>query len=129
ITTIPTYALISDSFKNWRGMQKTGGRRIKRALYLKIASVKFLTDEEIERFRHIQLLSASVESRKPEIDDYNLRTKADKSTLINGRNLTNIGLFRQYIYNYISQHPAIHKDMIFMVRQFAPKETGMPLEI
>lgn len=129
ITTIPTYALISDSFKNWRGMQKTGGRRIKRALYLKIASVKFLTDKEIERFRHIQMISAYVESRKAEVDDHNLRIKADKSTLINGRNMTNIGLFRQYIYNYVSQHPAIHKDMIFMVRQLAPNEKGMPLEI
>mgnify|MGYP001336797511 CR=1 FL=1 len=129
ITTIPTYALISDSFKNWRGMQNTGGRRIKRALYLKIASVKFLTDEEIARFRKIQLISEYVESRKAEIDEHNKRIKADKSTLINGRNLTNIGLFRQYIYNYISQHPSIHKEMIFMVRQLPPSEKGMPLEI
>lgn len=129
ITTIPTYSLISDSFKNWRGMQNTGGRRIKRALYIKIASVKFLNEAEIEKYRKIQLVKDYIGERKQIIDNFNRDIQADKSTLINGRNLTNIGIFRQYIHNYLVQHPGIHKNLTFMVRQLAPSEKGMPLEI
>lgn len=129
ITTIPTYSLISDSFKNWRGMQNTGGRRIKRSLFVKISSVKFLTDPEIENYRNIQLVEDYIGERKQIIDQFNAEIKADKTTLINGRNLTNIGIFRQYIHNYLVQHPDIHKGLTFMVRQLAPSEKGMPLEI
>ncbi len=129
ITTIPTYALISDSFKNWRGMQEWGGRRMKRSIYLKISSVRFLEDEDIERYKKISLVREFLTERKAEIDAFNQSAGVDKSLLINGRNFTNIGVFRQYITSYLKVAPGVHKDMIMMVRQLAPTETGMPMEI
>ncbi len=129
ITTIPTYALISDSFKNWRGMQEWGGRRIKRSIYLKISSVKFLTPEDVERYKTFALVKDYLTSRQLEIDQYNHSISADKSQLINGRNLTNIGVFREYIKSYLKVSPGINKDMIMMVRQLAPSEHGLPMEI
>jgi miniconductance mechanosensitive channel len=129
ITTIPTYYLISDSFKNWRGMQTSGGRRIKRAIYIKISSIRYLSAEEVKQLSRIQLLKEYLEERQSEIDRYNQQNGIDKSLLINGRSLTNVGVFRRYADNYIKQHPRTNKDMIMMVRQLAPTTTGMPIEL
>ncbi len=129
ITTIPTYALISDSFKNWRGMVNSGGRRIKRALNIKMDSIKYLTDNEINKLKGIQLISEYLEMRQDKIKSYNSENTIDKKLLLNGRNLTNIGVFRKYAEEYISQHSAINKDMTIMVRQLAPTTQGLPIEI
>jgi miniconductance mechanosensitive channel len=129
ITTIPTYALISDSFQNWRGMQETGGRRIKRAIHLKQSTIRFIEQEEIERFKKIQSLSSYIDHRQKDIEKNNAHNHADKSLLINGRNLTNAGLFRKYIDNYLAAHSGTHKKMTMMVRQLAPTATGLPIEL
>jgi miniconductance mechanosensitive channel len=129
ITTIPTYALISDSFQNWRGMQETGGRRIKRAIYIKQSTIRFITPEEAEAFKRIQSLAGYIDHRQKDIERSNLRNGIDKSLLINGRNLTNAGLFRKYIDNYLANHSGTHKKMTMMVRQLAPTPTGLPLEL
>ena len=129
ITTIPTYALISDSFKNWRGMENSGGRRIKRALIIKLNSIKYLTKNEIDRINKIELLTDYLSNRRNDIDNYNVKNKINKELLINGRNLTNIGLFRKYVETYIERHSAINKEMIIMTRQLAPTTQGLPIEI
>ncbi len=129
ITTIPTYALIADSFKNWRGMSETGARRIKRAVNIKMSSVRFLQDEELEKYRHIQLLAPVLTERQREIEAYNNSLKADKQIPINGRHLTNLGLFRQYLTEYLRKHPKLNKQLTSMVRQLAPADTGIPLEL
>jgi miniconductance mechanosensitive channel len=129
ITTIPTYALISDSFRNWRGMTSSGGRRIKRAVLIKQSSIKHLSQEEVEKLKEIELISDYLITRQNEIDKYNTSNDNNKNLLINGRNLTNVGVFRKYVYEYISKYPAINKDMEIMVRQLAPTPQGMPLEI
>ncbi len=129
ITTIPTYALISDSFKNWRGMTNSGGRRIKRSVIIKPTSIKFLTAEDIERLKKIELVSTYLTNRSEEINSYNINNNIDKSILINGRNLTNFGVFRKYLLTYIENHSAINKDMMIMVRQLQPTTQGIPLEI
>lgn len=129
ITTIPTYYLISDSFKNWRGMSNSGGRRIKRAIHIKANSIKFLTEEEINNFKKIQLIQDYLVTRHEEIKAHNSEKKADKSVLINGRNLTNFGLFRIYIDNYLQQHPKVNTEMMTMSRQLDPTPEGIPLEI
>ena len=129
ITTIPTYALIADSFKNWRGMSETGARRIKRAVNIKMSSVRFLEDEELEKYRHIQLLAPVLAERQKEIEAYNNSLKADKQIPINGRHLTNLGLFRQYLTEYLRKHPKLNKQLTSMVRQLAPADTGIPLEL
>ncbi|MDX1277248.1 mechanosensitive ion channel family protein [Oceanihabitans sediminis] len=128
-TTIPTYALISDSFKNWRGMSDSGGRRIKRSIIIKASSVHYLTDDDVENLKKIQLISDYLTDRKNDIDKYNHQNEIDKSVLINGRNLTNLGVFRKYIQSYIENHSAINKDMTIMTRQLAPTSQGLPLEI
>ncbi len=129
ITTIPTYALISDSFKNWRGMTNSEGRRIKRALNIKIDSIKYLSESEVENLKDIQLISQYLEATQKKINTYNVEQKADKKVLMNGRNLTNIGVFRKYAETYIQNHSAINKDMMIMVRQLAPTTQGVPIEI
>ncbi|MEN8788288.1 MAG: mechanosensitive ion channel family protein, partial [Flavobacteriaceae bacterium] len=129
ITTIPTYALISDSFKNWRGMTESGGRRIKRALLLKQKSIKYLNGDEIERLKQIQLVSKYLESRTSKIEQYNKQNEIDKSLAINGRNLTNIGVFRNYIQTYLEKHSALNQDMTLMTRQLEPTSQGIPIEI
>ena len=129
ITTIPTYALISDSFKNWRGMQSSGGRRIKRSIILKASTIKYLTASEISKLKGIQLIADYLDTRENDINTYNEDKNADKSILINGRNLTNLGVFRKYIQTYIENHSAVNKDMTIMVRQLAPTPQGLPLEI
>tara|TARA_B100000497_G_scaffold23019_1_gene26926 strand:- start:5331 stop:6575 length:1245 start_codon:yes stop_codon:yes gene_type:complete len=129
ITTIPTYALISDSFKNWRGMDESKGRRIKRALNIRMESVKNLNQDEIFKLSKIQLISDYVIHRSKEIERYNQTNLVDKSLLINGRNLTNIGLFRKYMETYIESHSAINKELMVMVRQLQPTAYGLPIEI
>ena len=129
ITTIPTYALISDSFKNWRGMMNSGGRRIKRSVIIKASTIKFLSDEDIERFKNIELISNYIEQRSKEIKKFNTEKGVDKSILINGRNLTNFGVFRKYLQTYMDNHSAINKDMTLMVRQLEPTPQGIPMEI
>lgn len=129
ITTIPTYFLISDSFKNWRGMLDSDGRRLKRSILLKSSSIRFLNDEEIENLKKIQLIAPYLNHRQTDIDKFNKANGIDKSVLINGRNLTNFGIFRKYIDQYIANHPGINKDMLFMCRQLQPTQNGMPLEI
>lgn len=129
ITTIPTYYLITDSFKNWRGMQNAGGRRIKRAINVKISSIRYLTSDEIDRLKKIQLLKPYIEERQEEIDRYNEQTQADRTMPVNGRNMTNVGLFRQYINRYTQSHPQIRQDMTLLVRQLQPTEHGLPIEL
>jgi miniconductance mechanosensitive channel len=129
ITTIPTYALITDSFKNWRGMQESGGRRIKRSLIIKQNTIKFLTDEEIDKLKKIHLITSYLDSRNEKIADYNQENKIDKTLLLNGKNLTNIGVFRKYIESYLSNHSAINSKMTMMTRQLAPTPQGIPIEI
>ena len=129
ITTIPTYALISDSFKNWRGMTNSQGRRIKRALNIKIESIKYLTNSEVINLKKIALISDYLETSQDKINTYNTNNNIDKELLLNGRNLTNIGVFRKYAETYIQNHSAINKDMMIMVRQLAPTTQGVPIEI
>jgi miniconductance mechanosensitive channel len=129
ITTIPTYALISDSFQNWRGMSESGGRRIKRAIYIRQTSIRFIKPEELESFRKIQALTNYIDHRQKDIDKSNARNGIDKSLLVNGRNLTNAGLFRKYIDSYLAHHSGTNKKMTMMVRQLAPTPTGLPIEL
>ena len=129
ITTIPTYALITDSFKNWRGMQESGGRRIKRALIIKQKNIKFLTPSEVNKLKEIQLLHDYLNLRNEKIAKYNQENNIDKSLLVNGRNLTNIGVFRKYMESYLSNHSALNKNMTMMTRQLAPTPQGIPIEV
>jgi len=129
ITTIPTYALINESFKNWRNMNLSGGRRIKRFVYIDLSSIKFCSSEMLERFKLIQLISKTIQDRQQEITDYNKLHNVDESTMVNGRRLTNIGVFRSYVEAYLRHHPMIHQEMTFIVRQLSPGEKGLPIEI
>ncbi len=129
VTTIPTYALIANSFKNWRGMSESGGRRIKRAMNIDLSSIHFMTDEDIEKLKEIKLLGKYLVPRQKEIKEYNKRHEIEGNSPVNGRNQTNIGIFRAYTQEYLRQHPQIHSNMTFLVRQLAPTVTGLPLEI
>ena len=129
ITTIPTYALIADSFKNWRGMEDSDGRRIKRAVIIKQSSIKYLTKEKVNSLMKIELISDYIKSRSEDIEAHNDKHKINKELLINGRNLTNIGVFRKFLETYVEQHSAINKDMMIMTRQLAPTAQGIPIEI
>ncbi|MBT3294104.1 MAG: mechanosensitive ion channel [Verrucomicrobia bacterium] len=129
ITTVPTYALISDSFKNWRGMSESGGRRIKRAVYIDMTSIGFLAEDAIQKFRKIERLKPYIEQKLGEVADHNKTLAVDESSPINGRRLTNIGTFRAYLVAYLKQHPLINKEMTFLIRQLAPTERGLPIEI
>ncbi len=129
ITMIPSYALISDSFKNWRGMQASGGRRIKRSIRIDTSSIRFCTPEMIEEFRKIHYITDYVSSRLDEIEAYNMKRQVNRESNVNGRQMTNIGVFREYIHQYLKNHPQIHKDMTLIVRQLEPGDNGLPLEI
>ena len=128
-STIPTYSLISDSFRNWRGMINSDGRRIKRHVLIKGATVRFVTNEELESFKRIQFVSNYIDKKKLDIDKFNMANNIDKSLNVNGRNMTNLGLFRKYIQKYIETHPGINKDMHLLVRHLQPTEKGIPLEV
>ena len=129
ITTIPTYKLVSDSFINWRGMSESDGRRIKRSLLIKPSSIKFLNDEEIESLKKIHLLSDYIKKIHKEIKSYNSSNQVDKSMLINGRNLTNLGIFREYVQRYLKEHPDTNDNLTMMCRQLQPTAQGIPIQI
>lgn len=129
ITTIPTYYFITDSFKNWRGMQQSGGRRIKRAVFIDAHSVKLVDAEMREKLKKYQLISGYIENRQKEIEEYNAQHNIDRSVLINGRRMTNLGVFRKYVESYLKTHPRIKQDMTVMVRQLASESKGIPIEI
>ena len=128
-TTIPTYSLSSDSFQNWRGMLNSDGRRIKRHILIKTSSIRFLEENELKDLKNIHLISDYIDSRKLEIDTYNTTHKIDKSIAINGRNLTNLGLFRKYITEYLFHYPELNKDMLMLCRQLQSTAHGVPLEV
>jgi len=128
-TTIPTYSLISDSFINWRGMLGSNGRRIKRHILIKAESIRFLKPDELQKLQQIQLLSGYIEQRQTDIEKYNKINNIDKTLLINGRNITNFGLFRKYITQYLQNYPGVNKDMLLLCRQLQPTPHGIPLEI
>lgn len=129
ITTIPTYFFITDSFKNWRGMVESGGRRIKRAIYINSQTIRFVDPETREHYKKYYLISDYVIRRQKEIEEYNAEKQVDTSVLINGRRMTNIGVFRQYVEAYLKSHPRIRTDMTIMVRQLAIEDRGVPIEI
>ncbi len=129
ITTIPVYAFISDSFKNWRGMSESGGRRIKRYIYIDVNTIKICTDEMLGKYKNIEYISKYVKSKEDEIVEYNRRKEADLSELTNGRRLTNIGTFREYVLSYLKNHPGINHEMTLLVRQLQVTENGLPIEI
>lgn len=129
ITSIPTYALISDSFKNWRGMSESGGRRIKRSLNIDTTSIHFLCEKELNALRQAQLLTPYLENKTAEVADYNQQHHIDLSSPLNGRRLTNVGTFRAWLESFLKNHPRIRKDMTLMVRQLAPDSNGLPIEI
>ena len=129
ISSIPAYSLISDSFRNWRGMSESGGRRIKRAVYLDVSSIRFADDELLERFRRMQSLKEYVDTKQQEITAYNRERQVDESLPINGRRMTNVGTFRAYLERYLRSHPMVHPDMTLLVRQLPSGEHGLPIEI
>ncbi len=129
ITTIPTHRLISDSFKNWRGMSQTGARRIKRAIHLDVNSIRFQTPDEVNHFKRFALLKDYIEGKEAELDEYNAALGVAVEEAVNTRRLTNIGSVRAYAFNYLSRHPEIHPGMTLLVRQLAPGPEGLPLEI
>jgi len=129
ITNIPTYKLIDDSFKNWRGMQEAGGRRIMRKIVLDISSIKLCDAEMIAKFEKIHYLKNYISEKKKELAEYNKMNQIDDSVVVNGRRLTNLGTFRAYIVNYLKDHPYVHKDLTFLIRQLEPEEDGVPIQI
>ncbi|WP_281233547.1 mechanosensitive ion channel family protein [Flavobacterium gelatinilyticum] len=129
ITTIPTYSLSSDSFQNWRGMQKSNGRRIKRHILIKSSSIRFLNNDDLNHLKRVQLITSYIETRQAEIEKYNETRGIDKSLSLNGRNMTNLGLFRKYVMQYLTDHPGLNKDMHIMCRQLQSTAHGVPLEI
>ncbi|RWR00631.1 miniconductance mechanosensitive channel [[Pantoea] beijingensis] len=129
ITTIPTYALISDSFKNWRAMSESGGRRIKRSINIDATSIHFLSNKEMDELKRAQLLAPYIDSKRLEVGEYNALLDCDLDTPLNGRHLTNIGTFRIWLESWLKSHPRTHKGMTLMVRQLAPTPEGLPIEI
>ena len=129
VTTIPAYALISDSFKNWRGMQESGGRRIKRSVSIDVQTIVFCDEEMLGRFAKIKYIAEYIQKKKDELARFNQELKVDDSSLVNGRRMTNVGTFRAYVVAYLKHHPKIHQEMTFLVRQLAPSENGLPIEV
>ncbi len=129
IVTIPTFALVSDGVRNWRGMSESGGRRIKRSVYIDMTSVKFCTQNMIDKFSKIQCLRDYILDKKKELKDFNREQKIDDSVLVNGRRMTNLGTFRAYLLSYLKGHPKINKELSLLVSQLDPGPTGIPIEI
>jgi miniconductance mechanosensitive channel len=129
ISTIPTYALVSNSFKNWRGMTESGGRRIKRALNIDIHSIRFCDEQLLDKFSRIPLIEDYIKNRQQEVIEYNLKNNCEQNSGISGRHQTNVGVFRAYIIAYLRNNSNLHQDMTFLVRQLAPTEYGLPIEI
>lgn len=128
-TTIPTYNLIADSFHNWRGMQESPGRRIKRSLFIKQNSIRYIDENDIAKFSEFNLISSYIKERQLEINDYNSKLGINKKYLINGRHQTNLGVFRQYALSFLKSHSQVNQEMTMMVRHLAPTTQGIPLEI
>jgi len=129
ITSIPTYKLVSDSFVNWRGMSDSEGRRIKRSLLIRAKSIKFLDSNKIEKLKKIEIISDFISDQENEIKNHNKKNEVNKSILINGRNMTNLGLFRRYTESYLKNHEMLNKKMTIMCRQLAPTSQGIPIEV
>lgn len=129
VTTIPTYALISDSFKNWRGMQESGGRRIKRSISIDVGTIKFLDRGEVDELMKITKLREYLKERRSEIEAHNEKYGDADASPANGRRMTNLGAFREYCKAFLRQHESIHKEMTFLVRQLAPTAKGLPIEL
>jgi miniconductance mechanosensitive channel len=129
ITTIPTHRLITDSFKNWRGMSQTGARRIKRAIHIDVSTIRMQTDDEVDHFTRFALLKDYIKNKEQELSDYNAGLATEVDAQVNRRRLTNVGTFRAYAYNYLKNHPKIHQGMTLIVRQLGPGPEGLPLEI
>lgn len=129
ISTIPTYSLISDSFKNWRGMEESGGRRIKRHIYIDMKTIRFCTDAMLDKFKKIEHVKAYVDLTEKSLKKYNTNNDIDDSLLVNGRRQTNIGVFRAYLRGYLKNHPDVHNSLTFLVRQLQPTEKGLPIEV
>ena len=129
ITTIPTHRLITDSFKNWRGMSQVGARRIKRAIQIDVSSIRFQTQDEVDHFKRFALLKTYIENKVKELADYNSGLEFEVAADVNKRRMTNLGTFRAYAFNYLKNHPKIHDGMTLLVRQLELGSEGMPLEI
>ena len=129
ITTIPPYLLVSDSFQNWRGMQESGGRRVKRSINIDMNSVRFCTPEMLAKYKKIQLLTDYVEQTEQVVKEYNKEHHIDNSILVNGRRQTNLGVFRAYLTNYLKSLPDVNKNLTCMVRYLQPTEQGIPVEL
>ncbi len=129
IITLPTYSLISDSFQNWRGMEDSGGRRIKRAINIDMDSVRFCDNDMLDSFGKIEVLKTYIASKEAEISAFNEKKKIDPTVVVNGRRQTNLGVFRQYLKSYLREREDIHNDMTFLVRQLDPTEKGIPIQV
>lgn len=129
ISTVPTQALINDAVKNWRGMQESEGRRIKRSILIDISSIRFCSDEDLTRYSKIEYIKEYVAKKHNEVVKHNSKKKVDLSSEVNGRRLTNVGTFRAYIEAYLRNHPDINKTLTLIVRQLKPAELGLPIEI
>jgi miniconductance mechanosensitive channel len=129
ISTIPAYALFSESFKNWRGMEESGGRRIKRSINIDMNSIKFCSPEMLKKFERFQYVSVYVRNKEEEVERFNKENNVDPTYLVNGRRQTNIGVFRAYLQGYLHNHPKIHNSMTFLVRHLQPSDRGLPIEI
>ncbi len=129
IATLPTYTLISDPFINWRGMTESGGRRIARSIIIDLDTIKFCTPEMLERYRKFQLITKYIDDKEAEIEEFNKKNEIDTSTLVNGRRQTNIGVFREYLLEYLKQNPNLNHNLTLLVRQRDPTEFGVPLQI
>ncbi len=129
ISTIPPYSLVTNSFKNWRGMSESGGRRIKRVLHIDMHSIKFCDEEMLDRFAKIQYIHEYIEKKRQEVAEHNRKLNVTDEDLANGRRLTNVGTFRAYMEAYLRNHPKIHQDMTLLVRHLAPGPQGLPIEI
>ncbi|MDP6940991.1 MAG: mechanosensitive ion channel [Planctomycetota bacterium] len=129
IATIPTYALLSDSFKNWRGMSESGGRRIKRSVRIDMNSIRFLSPEDFEKLMKVQAISPYLQEKEGELSKWNQEKGTDESSPVNGRRLTNVGTFRAYLDCWLRNHPATHGEMTFLVRHLAPDEFGLPIQV
>jgi miniconductance mechanosensitive channel len=129
ITTIPTYTLVTDSFRNWRGMEESGGRRIKRSIKIDMNSITFCTPEMLEKFKKYEYVSEYVEKTEKVLQEYNSKKNIDNEILVNGRRQTNIGVFRAYLKGYLLNHPSVNNEMTFLVRQLHPDGEGLPMEV
>jgi len=129
ISTVPAYSLFTDSFKNWRGMEESGGRRIKRSINIDMTSVKFCTEPMLEKYKQFQHIIDYVKNTEVEIQKYNSDKRVNTKVVVNGRRQTNIGVFRAYLYAYLQSHPDVRNDMTFLIRQLQPGEYGLPIEI